>query len=92
MDMEGVFNKGLDNSAKNAAAVFRTVFIAFAIECTVPLTLTQLRIELRKPPIPPIIPNVEERKKRVFADVDEFIVIIYKRLLYKKIKAKRECV
>ncbi|KAK3351873.1 hypothetical protein B0H65DRAFT_459314, partial [Neurospora tetraspora] len=37
-----VFDRGLDDSAKNAAAVSRTVFIAFAIECTVPLTPAQL--------------------------------------------------
>ncbi|KAH7631294.1 hypothetical protein B0T09DRAFT_357269 [Sordaria sp. MPI-SDFR-AT-0083] len=36
--MGGVFDRGLDDSAKNAAAVSGTVFIAFAIECTIPLT------------------------------------------------------
>ncbi|KAK3354717.1 hypothetical protein B0H65DRAFT_449405 [Neurospora tetraspora] len=47
-------------------------------------------MELRKPPIPPTVPDVEERKRRAFADVDEFTVIIHERSLCKKTKAERE--
>ncbi|KAH7633211.1 hypothetical protein B0T09DRAFT_333261 [Sordaria sp. MPI-SDFR-AT-0083] len=37
--MGGVVDRGFDDSAENAAPVSRTVFpIAFAVECTVPLT------------------------------------------------------
>ncbi|EGO53725.1 hypothetical protein NEUTE1DRAFT_115504 [Neurospora tetrasperma FGSC 2508] len=114
MSMGGGFYRGLDDSAKNAAAVSRTVFIAFAVECTVPLTPSPAEwarhtlhkyiylegivgfwkvwlalvntflqgMELQKPPIPPIVPDDEEWKRRVFADVDEFIVTIHERSLY----------
>ncbi|KAK3947351.1 hypothetical protein QBC32DRAFT_401647 [Pseudoneurospora amorphoporcata] len=39
-------------------------------------------MELQKPPIPPTVLDVEERKRRAFADVDEFTVTIHKRSLY----------
>ncbi|KAK3948663.1 hypothetical protein QBC32DRAFT_400768 [Pseudoneurospora amorphoporcata] len=47
-------------------------------------------MELRKPPIPPTEPDVEERKRRAFADVDEFTVTTHERSLCKKTKAERE--
>ena len=47
-------------------------------------------IELQKPPIPPTVPDDEERKRRAFADVDEFTVTTHERSLCKKTKAERE--
>ncbi|KAH7633844.1 hypothetical protein B0T09DRAFT_334751 [Sordaria sp. MPI-SDFR-AT-0083] len=47
-------------------------------------------MELRKPPIPPTERDVEERKRRAFADVDEFTVTTHERSLCKKTKAERE--
>ncbi|KAK3342330.1 hypothetical protein B0H65DRAFT_467937, partial [Neurospora tetraspora] len=47
-------------------------------------------MELQKPPLPPIVLDVEERKRRAFADVDEFTVTIHERSLYKKTKAQRD--
>ncbi|KAK3946892.1 hypothetical protein QBC32DRAFT_374658 [Pseudoneurospora amorphoporcata] len=95
MSMGGAFYRGLDDSAKNAAAVSKTSgwllegVVSFW-EVWLALVNTFLRMELRKPPIPPTEPDVEERKRRAFADVDEFTVTIHKRSLYKKTKAERE--
>ncbi|KAK3354735.1 hypothetical protein B0H65DRAFT_449459 [Neurospora tetraspora] len=47
-------------------------------------------MELRKPPIPPTVSDVEERKRRAFADVNEFMVTTHERSLCKKTKAERE--
>ncbi|KAA8624040.1 hypothetical protein SMACR_12725 [Sordaria macrospora] len=47
-------------------------------------------MELQKPPIPPTVPDDEERKRRAFADVDEFTVTTHERSLCKKTKAERE--
>ncbi|KAH7630362.1 hypothetical protein B0T09DRAFT_341625, partial [Sordaria sp. MPI-SDFR-AT-0083] len=47
-------------------------------------------MELQKPPITPSVPDDEERKRRAFADVDEFTVTTYERSLCKNTKAERE--
>ncbi|KAK1773334.1 hypothetical protein QBC45DRAFT_455539 [Copromyces sp. CBS 386.78] len=101
--MGAVFDRGLDDSAENAAPVSGT--------CTVPLTPSPAEwarhtlhkllesvvgfwevwlASLQKPPIPPTVPDDEERKRRAFADVDEFTVTTHERSLCKKTKAERE--
>ncbi|KAK3949434.1 hypothetical protein QBC32DRAFT_400212 [Pseudoneurospora amorphoporcata] len=47
-------------------------------------------MELQKPPILPTVPDDEERKRRAFADVDEFMVTTHERSLCKKTKVERE--